>query len=638
MSIISNFSLPSTHLRHTIFSSNPAHIIPLLCALSWAFYSNAAPVTFQNTGSMTYARIYHAMTMLNDGRVLVCGGQTGLGDTATTEIYNPANGSWAIPGNMTISRYNHTATTIPDGRVVVAGGQSSSSSYLTTSEIFNPATSSWTLTGDLTSARYFHSSILTAGGTVLIAGGQFSGTSYLSTTTIYDPATGTWSSTDSLTEKRSKHTCTLLSDGRMLAVGGYAIYDGFRASSELYNTGTGLWTLTGAMPSGRRAHTATLLADGKVLVTGGNFDDGTLASALLYNPSTGIWTGTGSMSAKREYHTATKLSDGRILIVGGNGDSLFLSSAEIYNPLTGTWTLVSSLVTGRSYHSATLLQNGKVLVVGGNNGMGTLSSAELYGCLVTFNPAGGTASQATKPYYLESDQYGTLPTMNARTGYTFGGWWTGMNGAGVQVTSGTTLTSSSDHTLYAKWIPNTYTVTFNAEGGYSPSPASKSVTFNSTYESLATVARTGYTFGGWWTGAGGTGVQVTSSTTVSITGPQALYAKWTLTTTSQGTPWLWLDQYGVVTGGNYEAAASDDSDGDGHFAWQEHVTGSNPTNRTSVFRAMISVSNGVRLVTWTPDLRPDRIYTVLGKTNITDTAWGPTNAASRFFKVDVEMP
>ena len=33
------------------------------------------------------------------------------------------------------------------------------------------------------------------------------------------------------------------------------------------------------------------------------------------------------------------------------------------------------------------------------------------------------------------------------------------------------------------------------------------------------------------------------------------------------------------------------------------------------------------------------VYTVLGKTNLTDAAWVcPTNAAHRFFKVKVEMP
>ena len=45
---------------------------------------------------------------------------------------------------------------------------------------------------------------------------------------------------------------------------------------------------------------------------------------------------------------------------------------------------------------------------------------------------------------------------------------------------------------------------------------------------------------------------------------------------------------------------------------------------------------------WSPNLNTNgevRVYTVLGKMNLTDAAWMcPTNAAHRFFKMKVEMP
>ena len=57
---------------------------------------------------------------------------------------------------------------------------------------------------------------------------------------------------------------------------------------------------------------------------------------------------------------------------------------------------------------------------------------------------------------------------------------------------------------------------------------------------------------------------------------------------------------------------------------------------------MIAISNGVPIITWTPNLNSNgevRAYAVLGKTNLTDSAWEcPTNATHRFFKVKVEMP
>lgn len=70
----------------------------------------------------------------------------------------------------------------------------------------------------------------------------------------------------------------------------------------------------------------------------------------------------------------------------------------------------------------------------------------------------------------------------------------------------------------------TMTVTFNANGGTTPT-ASKTVTYGSTYGTLPTPTRSGYAFLGWFTAQTG-GTQVTSSTTVSITANQTLWAHW----------------------------------------------------------------------------------------------------------------
>lgn len=108
------------------------------------------------------------------------------------------------------------------------------------------------------------------------------------------------------------------------------------------------------------------------------------------------------------------------------------------------------------------------------------------------------------------------------------------------------------------------------------------------------------------------------------------------TTTEVPVPYAWLDQFSLVTGGNYEAAAMADADGDGHLTWQEYVAGTVPTNSASVFTASIMLSNGVRYVTWTPNLGTERVYTVEGKSSLTNAAWvSSTNAASRFFRVKV---
>ena len=114
-----------------------------------------------------------------------------------------------------------------------------------------------------------------------------------------------------------------------------------------------------------------------------------------------------------------------------------------------------------------------------------------------------------------------------------------------------------------------------------------------------------------------------------------------VTATPVPVPFAWVEQYPVLlsqAGGDYEAAALADADGDGYAAWQEYVAGSNPTNVASAFTAVMAVSNGVPRVAWTPDLGTVRVYTVEGRTNLTAGVWETTNSGSRFFRVKVGMP
>ena len=65
---------------------------------------------------------------------------------------------------------------------------------------------------------------------------------------------------------------------------------------------------------------------------------------------------------------------------------------------------------------------------------------------------------------------------------------------------------------------------------------------------------------------------------------------------------------------------------------------------TDVFRALISIgAEGEPVIDWEPDLnesgtKHERVYTVEGRESLTGGDWGPTNAASRFFRVRVSMP
>jgi uncharacterized repeat protein (TIGR02543 family) len=79
--------------------------------------------------------------------------------------------------------------------------------------------------------------------------------------------------------------------------------------------------------------------------------------------------------------------------------------------------------------------------------------------------------------------------------------------------------------IYAKWTVNTYTITFDAEGG-SVTPSTQLVTYDAVHGTLPTPSRTGYDFLGWWTGDNGTGKQVLETTLVATAANYKLYAKW----------------------------------------------------------------------------------------------------------------
>ena len=112
---------------------------------------------------------------------------------------------------------------------------------------------------------------------------------------------------------------------------------------------------------------------------------------------------------------------------------------------------------------------------------------------VTFNANGGSCSTSTQTYTI-GGTYSSLPAAT-RTGYAFNGWYTSSSG-GTRITTSSTVSSSTTMTLYAQWTANTYTVTYNYDGGTKGSNNPSSGTYDSAFY-VSAPTKSDSTFAGW---------------------------------------------------------------------------------------------------------------------------------------------
>lgn len=77
------------------------------------------------TGALAGPRCAHSATLLADGRVLVTGGMSNpfpAAFLASCEVWDPATQRWSDAGTLADARVGHTATLLDDGRVLIVGG------------------------------------------------------------------------------------------------------------------------------------------------------------------------------------------------------------------------------------------------------------------------------------------------------------------------------------------------------------------------------------------------------------------------------------------------------------------------------------------------------------------------------------
>ncbi len=155
---------------------------------------------------------------------------------------------------------------------------------------------------------------------------------------------------------------------------------------------------------------------------------------------------------------------------------------------------------------------------------------------VTYNGNGSTGGAVpVDPAHYLPGQTVTVqgPGTLLRSGYAFAGWNTAANGGGTTYAQGQTFTmGTAEVVLYAQWTAVAmFTVTYNGNGstgGAVPvDPAQYLPGQTVTVLGAGTLVRSGYTFSGWNSAAGGGGTPYAAGAVFTMgSGNVTLYAQW----------------------------------------------------------------------------------------------------------------
>lgn len=147
-------------------------------------------------------------------------------------------------------------------------------------------------------------------------------------------------------------------------------------------------------------------------------------------------------------------------------------------------------------------------------------------CTFTFNANGGSGAPSEKIEWWYNHDITIPSTVPTRSGYTFQGWGTSSTDTTPDYQPGQATTMGTTKTLYAIWKANTYTVSYNANGG-SGAPSSQTKTHNVTLTLRSTTpTRSGYTFKGWSTSSSATSASYSAGGSFTTNANTTLYAVW----------------------------------------------------------------------------------------------------------------
>lgn len=150
---------------------------------------------------------------------------------------------------------------------------------------------------------------------------------------------------------------------------------------------------------------------------------------------------------------------------------------------------------------------------------------------LSYNANGGSGAPSSQTGTgVGSYTFTISSTKPTRTGYTFLGWSLSSTATSASYQPDGSITLTASDILYAVWKANTYTVSYNANGG-SGAPSNQTKTYGVTLTlSNTKPTRTGYTFSAWNTAQNGSGTSYAPGGSYTANAAVTLYAQWTANT------------------------------------------------------------------------------------------------------------
>ncbi len=275
---------------------------------------------------MASKRVGHTATLLNDGTVLVTGGETGAGVTASAELINTTVTASFFLAGMNFARASHAAVLLSSGKVLVTGGSDSVGHTWKQAELYDPAGHKWLPAGNMAAPRVTLSLRLLPDGSAIAIGGDRNGTSEK-----YSPSSNTWSGTAQMMSLRYNSPSATLDDGRILVAGGLVNANPI-ISAEIFNPSTSAWSGVSNMRLARASFSLTSTPIG-VLAAGSYSKLGTTNSTELFHPGNSTWSPAEPMNKSRGAQGYAVVPGGSVFEIGGWSNGAITSSVEVFGPV-----------------------------------------------------------------------------------------------------------------------------------------------------------------------------------------------------------------------------------------------------------------------------------------------------------------